>query len=236
MSLSLPERLRVVLAPGEIVLLRPGLLWRRAPREAQRFPCAAQDAQEAWQPPLQRLADVLDAQGAARLRLGFVLSNHFVRYQVVPWRRELVRPAEREALARHGFVRVYGERAAGWRIRLGDGPWGAATLACAVDEALLARIAAFAAGRGLRVESIEPHLVRAFNRFRRRLGGPGALALLEPGRLCLAVFGRGEWTAVHSQRLEPGAAPADALLRLLRSAGLGHRKEPSPFGLGVLRL
>ena len=42
-----------------------------------------------------------------------VLSNHFVRYALLPWSDALATPAEEEAYLRHHFAKIHGERREG---------------------------------------------------------------------------------------------------------------------------
>ena len=133
-------------------------------------------------------------------KLEVVLSNHLLRYAVLPWSAALASEDEWMAYARHVFAATYGAEAAGWRIRICDGGRGKSRVACAADAALLDAIAAVE-----RVVSIEPHLVAAFNARRDEFGNePGWFVLHEPGRLTLALLAEGEWKLLRNRQ-----APAD---------------------------
>jgi len=47
-----------------------------------------------------------------------ILSNHFLRYALVPWRAELADAKEDLSFARHCFTKVYGKAAQQWKLRL----------------------------------------------------------------------------------------------------------------------
>ncbi|WP_157991441.1 hypothetical protein [Caldimonas tepidiphila] len=223
MSLLSPDHVRVGLSPREVVIVRRGGGWRRAPAERRTLPCPRPPQRAPWQAALPLLAEALDAGGSGPARLSIVLSNHFVRYAVLPWNEAFTRPAEREALARHRFAEVYGEAASGWRISLSECHWGAGALACAVDEALAEQLVALCAERRLALLEVQPYFMQAFNRFRRRLGRSGCFCLAEPGRVCLGVFRKGAWETLHSQRLPADAGPAGfgtLLARLLGATGV----------------
>ncbi len=106
-------------------------------------------------------------------RLTCIIAGDAARYRVVPWSDELASPAQRQVLAEHCFREAYGDAARGWAVRLQPARYGAAALACALDVALLDRLDALAQSRQLRLVSVQPSLMHAFNASaRRREGGP----------------------------------------------------------------
>ncbi len=128
-------------------------------------------------------------------RLEVVLSNHLVRYAVLPWSTALTTDDEWDAYGRHVFGSTYGADSAAWRIRICDGGQGKARVACAVDAALLDSIATVE-----RVASIQPHLMAAFNVRRREFGAsPGWFVLHEPGRLTLGHIQNEEWRLLRNR-------------------------------------
>ncbi|HEX6529500.1 MAG TPA: hypothetical protein VF004_06760 [Burkholderiales bacterium] len=147
-------------------------------------------ALEAGEGALQELA-----RKAAALRrradVTVVLSNHYVRYAVVPGGGAA--GAEEEiALARFHFTKIHGERAKEWEVRVSDG------LACAIDAALLHEIKAVFKGKA-RLVSVQPYLMHAYNGARRRIPREGAwLVLAEKGRTCLARLAAHGWAWVHN--------------------------------------
>jgi hypothetical protein len=154
-----------------------------------------------------------------------VLSNHFVRYAVIPWSDGLSGPAEEEAYLRHHFGKIHGERAKAWALRASEAPSGAARLASAIDTALLAELrAVFPKGGRAKLVSVQPALMDAVNRWRGAIPAAGAwLVLAEPERACLALHGdtgwrsvqnaKGEWlTLLERERLRLDNAPELVLL------------------------
>lgn len=102
-------------------------------------------------------------------RLSCVLGGDTVRYAIVPWHEEMSSPALRQRLAEQGFRQTYGEVARDWTVCQHGERYAAATLACAVDTALLDRIDAAAQARGLVLGSVQPALTHAFNQARRAM-------------------------------------------------------------------
>ena len=182
----------------------------------------AQDSvgeQEPWRGALEDLARKVAAL-RARAEVTVVLSNHFVRYAVLPAQDGGATPEEELALARFQFAKIHGERAKAWDVRVSPEGEGA-QLACAIDAALLEGIkACFAKNRKARLASVQPFLMAAFNQSRRKIPGEGAwLLLAERSRTCLARVAAKGWASVHNGR----ETDADELLEQERSRASGER-------------
>jgi hypothetical protein len=142
-----------------------------------------------------------------RVALTVVLSNRFVRYALVPAQAGGVSAEEELALARFQFAKIHGERAKGWEVRVSEG------LACAVDAALLAEL------RKLKVASVQPLLMVAYNRSRKRIPRDGAwLFLAERDWGCLARLAPRGWGAVLNGR----GTDAEQLIAQERSRASGE--------------
>jgi len=153
---------------------------------------------EPWTAAVQDLA-----ARELRGRVTVVLSNHFVRYALVPWSAELAGSAEEDAYVRHHFVRIYGERAKAWTFRASPAPAGAARLASAIDANLLAALKSAFARKRAKLASVQPGLMAVFNRARSAVPAGGAwLVLAEPDRACVALHSGGRWQAVSNARGE----------------------------------
>lgn len=156
-----------------------------------------------------RTANVVEALRAAlgppRTQRGdatVVVSNHYVRFALVPEASKLRNDAERAVAARHTLQSVYGEAAAHWRVVLdGAGRKGAA-IAAGIDAELVDAIVAALAAANLRARTLKPLFASALNASRRTLGaGPAWFGVAEPGRLALAYVERGTWLSLRSHRL-----------------------------------
>jgi hypothetical protein len=191
-SLLWPERLTVALEP-------------LSPEEPQPWQGAVEDF-------ARRIAAL-----RKRVDVTVVLSNHFVRYAVLPERDGATTPEEELALARFHFTKIHGDRVKGWEVRVFDG------LACAIDAALLEGIKnAFPRKGKSKLVSVQPRLMAAYNAARRRIPREGAwLLLAEPGRTCLACVAAKGWGSVHNGR----ETDAEELLERERSRASG---EPLP--------
>jgi len=166
--------------------------------------------------PWHGALEVLRREAAGwRTRVGVsvVLSNHFVRYAVVP--EQDATPEEELALARFLFAKIHGERAKAWEVRVSE------QLACAIDAALLEGLkACFPKSGKARLVSVQPYLMAAFNRARRRIPPEGAwLLLAERERTCLARFARRGWASVYNGRETDG----EELIERERSRASGEQ-------------
>ncbi len=127
-----------------------------------------------------------------RSPLFVVLSNHFVRYTVLPHKKALRSSADWHAYAGHTFEFTYGSIATEWQIAVSPAPSGEPRVACAVDAALVDSLRSIRA-----VVSIQPYFVAAFNARRRTLGQEGWFVLQEPERLALGLISKGTWQRIR---------------------------------------
>jgi len=182
----------------------------------------AQDSvgeQEPWRGALEDLTRKVAAL-RGRADVTVVLSNHFVRYAVLPAQDGAATAEEELALARFQFAKIHGDRAKAWDVRVSPEGEGA-QLACAIDTELLQGIkACFAKAGKARLASVQPFLMAAFNESRRRIPGEGAwLVLAERERTCLARVAARGWASVHNGR----ETDAEELLERERSRASGER-------------
>ncbi len=200
MSPSWHDRVSVFLAPEHVHLARYGKGWKPRSAIGHSLACGAGGA-GAWQSALETLARGLANLGWRDADASVTVSNHFVRYALVPVTGKLRGEGERSAAARHALRLTYGERADRWQAVLGRGGDGEA-IAAGMDPELVDGIASTLAAAGLRPVVIEPFLAVAFNVCRREIGREGAwLAVAEPGRVCVGYLEQGAWRRLRSERV-----------------------------------
>ena len=199
-----PGRPRVFigLAPAAVTLARLEGAAKRHLAARRTLECEPAATGEPW----QGAAAALSALAAEIREVGcdvtVVLSNHFVRYAVVPASETLKGEDEEAAYARYCFAKVHGERARAWEVRLSSADGRSPRVASAVDTGLLAAIRACFPPEGrARLVSVQPYLMAAFNRSDARKGRhSGWLLLVEPQRACLACIEGGHWAAIHNAK------------------------------------
>ena len=190
MSLSWRNKqLRIGLAPDRIYV-----------SGARAIELAANDG--SWNAPLQALASSL---GGVKGEAAVVLADQFVRYALLPYNETLKTREQWAALASHRFNTLHGPRAAEWQITVTETAPMGPRLACAVDRALVAQLMDVFAKANMRLVSVQPFLVAAFNRIRKTVGnGSCWIVVEEPGRLTLALIQRGMWIAIRGRRADRG--------------------------------
>jgi hypothetical protein len=153
-----------------------------------------------WQSAVGALREVAAQMKDLRCDVTVVLSNHFVRYALVPASETLAAGDEELAFARYCFAKVHGDRAKAWDVRLSGADAGSPRVASAIDTALIATIqACFPASGRPRLVSVQPYLMAVFNRSPARKGKhSGWLLLVEAQRACLAFIEQGRWAAVRN--------------------------------------
>ena len=226
MSRLFPEKLTVAIAPDQIVV------------GARTIACDASFGAEPWHGAAAALRGV---QWQERSRVTAVLSNHFVRYALVPWNTALADPAEEEAYVRHHFAKIHGERAKSWALRWSAEAADAPRLASAIDTGLVQGLKeCFPAKGKARLVSIQPYLMAAANRAQAAVPASGAwLVFAERERSCVALHAGGRWRSVQNAKgpwlatlerewhraeaVDGNAAPRLALL-------LGARPAPDAAG------
>ena len=241
MSLLSLESLRVSLAPDrvDVVSLRRG--WRRAESFAfQSAACEVNDPATPWRPAIESLAAVMP-EAKFRARVAHVaLSDHFVRYLLVPWRTDLRDQTEFEALARIRFREVYGAAADGWAIKLVPTRFGASYVACAVDREFLSELRAVFARHKLRLASVRPVFVASYNRWRRaHRAGDCWFAVCGAGHMSLCRIEGGVWRSVRTEKSSVGLAQSLQFAVEREAMGLGVDPEGATlhvFAPGLPRL
>lgn len=161
--------------------------------------------------------DALKGAVGRRAAAAVILSNHFVRYIVLPPTNDLGSEAEWMAYAAHEFAATYGNESAGWRIRICATGRCEPRVACAVDSALLDSLRDVPG-----VVSVQPYLMAAFNARRGTLRGKtGWFVLQEPGRLTVSLFREGIWKVIRTRQIPGDWRPllADLLDRETAASG-----------------
>lgn len=233
MSLLWPDELRIVLAPEQVVLVR--LVWKLTrhgpvPRVEEKNivdfqPAAAGEA--GWDAALKALEAGMSRLLPRKTVAKVVLSNHFMRYTLVPWSESLSDAAEEQAYARHCFRLMYGADAEQWDLRLSPQRDEFPQLASAVDSRLLAALRAMFERNGVVLKSVQPRLMAAYNNCRPALQECSAwFALYEPGSLCIALLQQGRWASVRT--LRSGSNWCDALLLALERESYLAEENDAP--------
>lgn len=200
MSLLLRDQVRIALCADRLLVVRLARGWRPRVVAKQAYPFTAAGAD--WKPALSMLASVLQQDQWQRADAVVILSNRFARYQLLPWSDQRLNRNERRALAEHVYAQAYGDTAAALELRVGEGAYGAPTLASGIDSALAAAIRAAFEASTLKLVSLQPYLMSAFNGWRRTLTRESQwFVLLEADTMCAALLHQGRWRTVRTRQL-----------------------------------
>ena len=193
------DQVRIVLAPQRVALVRLARGLRPRPTATRVVACPdAAPGDAPWRRALAALESALPEFGERPANAVVILSNHFVRYALVPNSEQIGTAAEEQALMRHSFARVYGDAVERWALRLSDADGAGLRVASAIDQELRESLRALLAATRLKLGSIQPGLMTAFNQWRRRVAGSAWLAVVEPGRLCLARLQDKRWQSLKA--------------------------------------
>lgn len=195
------DQLSLAIAPDRVILVRSSGGLRPTLIAKAIVPVAATEA--GWAPALEMLAKTLrsDAQWQ-NAAVSVVVSNRFVRYQLVPWSDEISGPEERAAYVRQSFTQVYGEAVGEWDYVVSEAARGASWFACAMDRDLLTQLETAVAQTGSKLVSVTPHLMPAFNNARRTIKDKDCwFVQVEKDRLFLALILGGRWLMVSSRQI-----------------------------------
>lgn len=219
------DTLEVRMATDEVRIARRGLLSRGGPEQVQfvsEGDRAKATSGEPWVSSVQCLARALAAAGRGGAAVEVVLADPFVRYALVPWNRDLVSDAERQALAAASFKQLFGAMADRWQVTVDEQPAGKASFACAVDRALIESVRELCKGNRMRLRSVQPFFAQRFNRNRHRITPPTCwVGSLDAGRLTLAMRSEGNWTGIRTVRTVENSTAELATVLRQESAALG---------------
>lgn len=185
---------RLWLAPGQVILAlsHRGLRPRRA---------VVRSACEPGIDPLLAAASGALATLPARTPVRVTLSDHLVRYVLVPFNPLVVGPGPLGTVARQAFRRIHGATVDGWSLSV-SAVGQRTRVAAAVDTPLQQGLVEAARAAGVALEAIEPLLMDGFNRARSHLRATGWFAVAEPGRVTLVRTAGGDWARIVSARCE----------------------------------
>ncbi|MHC8380092.1 hypothetical protein [Pseudomonas sp. LB3P14] len=166
----------------------------------------------AWAVALETLDRLLAEHTRSGAELSVVISGHFSRFCLVPWSEQISSPAELLGFAQLCFEDLYGVPTQPWSMVLSAEPAGYDRVATALPQDLLTQLRTQVTGRGLRLRSVQPYLMAAFNHFDKSFdAGDFLFVVAEPVRSVLLLAREGRWAEVRSV----GSSDSDAALTAL---------------------
>ncbi len=137
--------------------------WSYRVIEKKIYPCAAGE-DSFWDDAVKALETALSELPKKPAFAQVILSNHFMSYAMVELNQSLNGEAEELAYAKHCFQPVITDPVqAAWELRLNHDYAGTQQLASAVDEAFLQNLRATFARANVKLKSVQPYLMAAYN-------------------------------------------------------------------------
>lgn len=200
---SFKRRLHIGLHPDRVVLSSSVGIWRRRESDSLAQPVLAKPGSM----PCQQVLDVLETTLADsrwhRFGARVLLSNALVRYTVVPSSPLISNLNEEAALARLKFQQIHGSASGEAEIRLANALSGESQLAASLDPVFNDRLKELCGAAQIRLLSVEPALMRAFNCSARSLRGEKFWFLhAERALVTAARFENGACVGVNTLPLE----------------------------------
>jgi hypothetical protein len=175
-------------------------------------------------PAFARLSELLEERTWQDAAVRVVVADPWVRYALVPWPETRLDQESRLTHARYVLADTFGEGLADWTVTLADTPPGHAFVACAMPAPLRTSLDEVLPAARLKLVSLQPQLIVAFNAWRHRLPADDAwFVSLDDGSLSAVHLARGAWDRVHMARLSANWAAElerlQAFGKLTRAAG-----------------
>jgi hypothetical protein len=200
-----------------VVTLEQAALFRRHGRELRML--ERKDVQPAdgrateWPDALNALQLILHVHSRKRAEITVLLSNQFIRFCLVPWSEHISTPQELQGYARICFEEIYGQLGEGWSLTLSPEPAGQSRLAAVMADTMVEQLRTIVSHEGMRLISLQPYLMAAFNHFRHSLRKDDFVFLLaEPHRSNLIQAHGGHWVSVRSISSDDSDASLSALI------------------------
>ncbi len=212
MSLLFPEKLRIHLAPGIVVVART----KRDTIVQSDARAIAADMDFRGRPLLEALSAMLDTYVDTPSAATVTLSSRIAPMAAMPWRDDLTAPEPQALLSVARFAKSHGGAPADWHGVAVDNGFGQPWVAAGVRQEFVVALKSALAGARVRAAMIAPLAVDLFNAYRARLPARGAAWLLVPEADRLAGWhcqDRVLRECVSLPLPAHGDEPVDALLR-----------------------
>lgn len=195
------DEIGLFVAPTRIVLARMkrGI---QPVNVAERNIIVATRETHSWEAAIDALEVCLEDSAWHGANVRMIIADHWARYSIVPWSDALSDEAERVQHARLCMANTFGDVVSQWTVTVSDAPPGSSQVACAIPTALLDRIRPVIESHDLKIKSVQPQLIAAFNGWRDKLPrGDAWFVALDAGSLAAAHFTSTEWDCVRSVRI-----------------------------------
>lgn len=211
MSLLSANQLLVAISTESLALIHRvrGLSMRILEQKHQYFPqenMVPDTDAPIWQLAVTQLDGVLSSMKIVpNMQLKIILASDFVRYLSLPAQQVNMSQEEKLAYAIAAYHEVYGDSVDAWDVKLNDVAPRQPTIAAAIDKTLLHALSQLANKYQLKLVSVQPYLMSAFNALSNQIKNvSGYLVIVELKRLLLINLQKG-----HCQNLRTFSSSSD---------------------------
>jgi len=206
------DQIQVFLAPERLDLVRFSRGFKPVQMAKVTAQCQHIQGAVVWQAALQQLEkNLTDAAGTD---LSITLSNHFVRYVTLPPQAEIATPEEVKSYAHFRMREIYAERMDAWVLSVSEWHPVTGAICAAIPRVLMTQLEEMTARHQTKLKNIEPYLASIYDHWQKLLHANTIyLAVIETGRICVAILINGIWHSIRNQRILHSAA--DELLAIL---------------------
>jgi hypothetical protein len=203
-SLLLVNQVLAVLGTDSVAVVRRtlGLRRRIVDQKQVHFPKQIDNSNAEvviWQPAINQLDILINTMKVKpKSKLDITLASEFVRYLALPPQPLYMNTAEKIAYATAAYREIYGSVVDEWEVRLQDTPMHDTTIVAAIDKRLLEALNQVALKYQLKLITVKPYLMSAFNNFTKQIGrSSGYLVIVEFKRLLLINLQQGKCVNVR---------------------------------------
>ena len=204
MSLLLVNQVLAVLGTDSVAVVRRtlGLRRRIVDQKQVHFPKQIDNSNAEvviWQPAINQLDILINTMKVKpKSKLDITLASEFVRYLALPPQPLYMNTAEKIAYATAAYREIYGSVVDEWEVRLQDTAMHDTTIVAAIDKRLLETLNQVALKYQLKLITVKPYLMSAFNKLTKQIGrSSGYLVLVEFKRLLLINLQQGKCVNVR---------------------------------------
>lgn len=208
----------VVIAP-EGVVLNSGTIF--APEVDSKTAITSKPS--SWLGVLAELEKNAVKIGSEKIR--FIVSNHYVRYAILPWRKDIFSQQDWQSLAENNLRALHGNVVDNWKLSVAMQGYGKPLVISAIDQLLFTQLEEVAKLHKWTIEAIEPALMTALNHYRHKIKNNDWLLMTEPEHVLLAESGNGSLVGFSSVRPPSGQEVAESLNLLRRAMKYRHKTE-----------
>lgn len=218
------DEIAIYLAPRKLALARR--LRGIKPRLGACTELTLPEGGNGFGPALARLAEVLRESIWQNADARIIVADAWARFGIVPAQTANLVADARAAHARYVLTDAFGAVISDWHMAIEDAFPGRTSVTCAMPAALKSDLEMTLDSARLRLVSLQPQLVVAFNAWRSRLPPDNCwFVVLEEGWLSAVHLAQGAWDRAHAARLSK-----DSIVELERMQAFGRLTETGGVG------